>query len=94
MLPEMVVSSVTLSPEDANAFANNPSAVDDSDLLIYKDAGSSIPEVQEKIQQALNSATTGKLGNSVSVDRDGNPVGSRLHSKLHNSVLLSIGYKG
>ena len=82
MLPGIVVSPVTLSPDDADAFADNPSAVDDSDLLIYKDAGSSIPEVQEKIQQALNSATTGKLGNSVSVDRDGNPVSYLLVIKV------------
>ena len=81
MLPEMVVSSVTLRLDDANALAKNPSAVDDSELLIFKDAGGS-KEVQEKIQQALNSATTGKLGNSVSVDRDGNPVSYLLVIKV------------
>ena len=74
MLPNVTVTAVTLSTAAADEFANNPSAVDDSDLLIYKDAASANPAVQEKINQALNSATASKLGNSVSEDQNGNQV--------------------
>ena len=72
------MSEVQLSNEAADAFASNPGAADDSDLLIYKDAAgaSNDSAIREKIQQALNSAASAKLTNAVTQDADGNPVKS------------------
>ena len=76
LLPEVGVDEVQLSPEAANAFASNPSAAEDSDLLIYKDAAgaSNDSAIREKIQQALNAAASAKLTNAVTQDANGNPV--------------------
>ena len=75
-MPQVTVTEVQLSNDAANAFAEDPSAADDADLLIYKDAAgaSNNSAIKEKIQQALNAATTGKLSNAVSEDTNGNLV--------------------
>ena len=76
MLPSLNVSAVVLDAGAADAFASNPGAADDSDLLIYSDAakGSNDPEVAKKIQEALNSATASRMSNAVSQDENGNTV--------------------
>ena len=74
------VNVTALSEEEkvtkAKEFAENSAIAVDSELLFYADSscGASDPELKKKIQDALNSATSGKLSNAVSKGTQGNPV--------------------
>ena len=79
----MTVNANKLSDEEVEAFAIDPSAIEDSNLLIYKDAGQAANDslIAKKILRGLNAAVARRFSVAFSLDAKGKLV-SHIFDKI------------